>query len=135
MGHAYTVVPAYKTPAVLNQAAPVQNTWYTVLDTTLNCCVISIAALVATADETLEVKATVDGVTIAAVSLAATFNTTYYVKLLTTETGGYLQLQASDGYAVYRAFLFEGRSVKVEIRKTTATGAGNLKCCVVYAQY
>lgn len=62
--------------AALVQAAPVQNIWYTVLDTKTNVRIYSIVPIVWTADETLEVRITTKKRTFTG-SFNAT-NTTYY---------------------------------------------------------
>ena len=125
----------YQAPAVLNQAAPVQNTWYTILDTTRCVCVYQIGVGVEDTDETLECQITVDGETIAAVGR---------VSLHSTELGVYVK--ASSITLVDNAIItpianvlgvtmvVEGHSVKVQVRKTTATGIGNLTGIVTWGQ-
>ena len=122
--------PTLQAEATLDQAAPVQNTWYTVLDTKANCRVWHIAARVDTANETLEIRVTVDGVTLTAQE-ACTAGTTYAIWFKRTPTGNVLDFYGT--FWKYDTFLIEGRSVKVEMRKTTATGAGNLKAALHYS--
>jgi hypothetical protein len=116
--------------AVLSQAEPVQNQWYTILETTKDCRLYAVTVLVWTANETLEVRITVDGKVLTG-SVGATHTTYYYV---------HHQLYGSGLTIDGNVFLLgkyaptEGRSVKVEIRKTTATGAGTLEARVVYAK-
>lgn len=50
-------------------------------------------------------------------------------------TGVVVDLSSAADMWLYRASDFEGRSVKVEMRKTSANGAGNLKGIVVYGKY
>lgn len=115
----------------LDQASPVQNTWYTVLDTTRNCRLYSVSVLVATTGETLEVRITVDGVTITG-GIDATADTVYKaIWYFGTMVANQLYLATADPH---HTFLLEGRSVKVEVRKTTANGTGNLKAKVTYAK-
>lgn len=127
----------YQAPAVLNQAAPVQNTWYTLLDTTSNCRILEVVVNVEDANETLEVKITIDGETIQADDLAATHSTDYYAYIYNSGVTrlDYVKLiaYATEMPAAKNAFMIEGRSIKIEIRKTTATGAGNLTGICTYA--
>ena len=132
LGHAYTVVPAHKTDAKLSQAAA-QNTWYTVLDTARNVRVIGILANMATTGEDISIRITIDGVVIEG-SVSAVAGTTYFADAVQSFGGGGTIL-ALSGSPILKAFLLEGRSVKIEIRKTTAAGAGTLHCFVTYAQY
>lgn len=126
VGYAYE----YQDPAVLNQAAPVQNTWYTLLDTTNHCRIQVIGINVEDANETLDLKITVDGETINT-AVAATHSTNYYpyvyVNAITQAPAISFPTTVNA-----RAYIIEGHSVKVELRKTTAAGAGNLTGIVVY---
>ena len=122
----------HQDPALLSQPNPVQNTWYTVLDTTRNVRVYNIAIGVGTANETLEIRVTLDGTAYTG-SLAATFGTTYYAVMDPNAIAQVLQVNPSaTAYNWYRAFLMEGHSVMIEVRKTTVTGAGNLLALVEY---
>ena len=116
--------------AVLAQESPVQNTWYTVLETSRDCKVYGVTALVWTTNETIEVRVTIDGnVLVGAVD--ATHTTYYYVhhKL-------YAEGLAIDGnpFLLGKYAPLEGRNIKIEIRKTTAAGSGTLECRVNYAK-
>jgi len=127
--HCFTHMPA----ATLNQAAPVQNTWYTVLDTTKDGYIHSIGFSVATTDEDLEVKLTVDGQTYTATQTAVA-GTKYNIFMICTATSIYCGALTTDSpIGLYTELSF--RSVKVEIRKTTANGTGNLQCAIFYAKY
>ena len=116
--------------ASLNQIAPVQNTWYTLLDTVHNVKLFGVGILIADTGETLGVKLTVDGETITG-SGAATADTDYKVLINTTATGNTITLSSS---ALVNANQLECRSLKIEVRKTTAAGTGNLKASVAYGQ-
>jgi hypothetical protein len=118
----------HQADSILNQAAPVQNTWYTVLDTVVNARLIGLGILIADTGETLEVRLTVDGNIIIG-SGAAVAGTDYHAMVHTHATGTVLTFSSTDAP---RAFMLEGRSLKVEVRKTTAAGAGNLKACAAY---
>jgi len=120
----------HQTDATLDQAAPAQNTWYTVLNTTINCRIISIAIKVADTGETLEIQLTVDG-QVLTVSQAAVANTWY--NLLLDANNSSIYLSTAD-YMRQRAFLLEARSVKFEVRKTTAAGAGTISSRIMYAK-
>ena len=116
--------------ATLSQANPVQNQFYTVLDSKKRCRVYVVTVLVWTTGETLEVRITVDGQVLTG-TVNASATTYYYV---------HHQLYGSalivDGNILllgHYSFL-EGREVKVEVRKTTAAGTGTLEARVVYAK-
>ena len=117
--------------AILNQAAPVQNTWYTVLEET-NVRVNMIAISIATTGEDLEVQITRDGeldVCLAGVTVNPAASHRAY--LATYNYGNRTIVGASGGtqMAMINSF-FEARSVKIEVRKVTANGAGNLSAAV-----
>lgn len=117
--------------AVLDQVAPVQNTYYTILDTTKNVKIDSVWIEIEDTNETLQVKITIDGEIWTSSGLAATHSTSYYVyKDQATAT---LQIDSNR-----RAFMYEhegeARSIKVEVRKTTAAGTGNLEGRVVHGK-
>ena len=123
----------YQAPATLNQAAPVQNTWYILLDTTANCRVYAAAVNVEDADETLELRATVDGQIYVAEARVATHSTTYHAHKSLNAIARVAAIGLNSGLTTEGlTFLVEGHSVKVELRKTTAAGAGNLTGIVVY---
>ena len=68
----------YQAPAVLNQAAPVQNTWYTILDTTPNVRIYDIVINVEDVDESLDVRVTIDGEILPMGSVVAAIHSTNY---------------------------------------------------------
>jgi hypothetical protein len=133
----YTAIVALNSPyalqddAVLVQAAPVQNQWYTVLDTKTNARIYSIVPIVWEANETLEVRITTKNRTFTG-SFNAT-HTTYYWAFLKMYGEGLDFDTANKRLAGFDAPL-EDPSIKIEIRKTTANGAGNLECRVVWAK-
>lgn len=122
--------PTWK-EAKIDQAAPVQNTWYTVLDTTKDLVLYDMSERVNVADETLECRVTIDG-TIYTSSTAAVAGTYYVAHFYMRSAGGYLSFGAGENN---KAFLFQGRSIKVEVRKTTAAGAGNLTFGITYGKW
>ena len=128
----------YQSPATLNQAGPVQNTWYTILDTTANCRIYDIILNVEDTDETLECKITVDGETVdtTGFSLSATHSTDYracrYPSAITRTDHIRFDALATYYHDLEAAPLIEGKSIKIEARKTSAAGVGNLTGIVTY---
>ena len=123
-------VPELQSDAVLTQAAPVQNTWYTILDTTKNARIHSIAFIVADTDETLELKITADDLT-STITKASTADT-YYMLTRYPHLANFYPASATHYTA---ALLFEARSVKIEIRKTSAAGVGTITGRVKYGKW
>jgi hypothetical protein len=121
---------------VFTQAAPVQNTWYTW--GTLSLVELhGILVSVATANETLEFEATIDG-QMRNASQAATAGTWYIVTKnfnaaglnLTTYAGTASKTNTDLDISFFtnlRCSTLTGR-----IRKTTALGAGDITVRVVY---
>lgn len=114
--------------ATLSQIAPTQNTYYNILAATARVRLLYVCAQIATTGETLQVKITIDGQAYTA-SVAATAGSTYYVYLsgLTaagvptfTMTTTVTPLGGSGGNYL------EGRSIQVQVEKTTANGMGTL---------
>ena len=100
-----------------------QNTWYTVLETTQNIRVLYVAFRHDTTDnvaKTLEVRATVDGI-IGGLGPAACNNNTWYYAFLNYTTSGFVW--STTIYNVARYVDLRGKSVMIEIRQTTAPGA------------
>ena len=119
----------YQDPSTLNQGAPVQNTWYDIINET-NARVYSVAANVEDTNETLEVRSIIDGVTSGAGSIGAINSTEYRVRWsysAIARTVSMALIAESADQAVRRgAYLAEGKHVRIQVRKTTATGVGNL---------
>lgn len=125
----------YQPPAVLDQGAPVQNTWYTILSATRNVRIKMINVHIADTNETLEVRMTKDGEVIDSAGFAATQGVSYPINFHADAITLTDLLEFDDTpvqYAKYRSFLAEGKLVKVEVRKTTAAGVGNLTGIVTY---
>jgi hypothetical protein len=118
-------VPTLQADATLDQAAPVQNTYYTVLDTKKNVRIISAALVALGVAETVQLRFTIDGITheseVSDGVLA--WQTAHLVRHTTT----LFKLYQADPTSKNVPFLIEARSVKIEARKTTANGAGNLQ--------
>ena len=118
--------------AVLVQAAAVQNTWYTILNTTKNCRLIGVTIQMETANETIAVRITANNVSLTD-DIVATAGTPYAANIQHNNVVGDSIILASGAVdAYFGAFIIEG-TVKVEMRKTTAAGANVLKGRVMYA--
>jgi hypothetical protein len=116
--------------AVLSQVDPDQSEWYPVLNSTRECRLYAVTVLVWTANETLEVRITIDGQVLLG-SVEATHTTYYYVHHQL-----YASALAIDGniFLLGKYTPLEGRNVKVEVRKTTDAGSGTLDARVVWAK-
>ena len=108
----------------INQAAPVQNTYYTIADLR-NARVYEISVNVEDANEDLILRVTINGEVLSSAGLTATHSTNYY-GYIDTDAINRLELSQLTGTKRNQSYVCEGRSVKIEVRKTTATGAGNL---------
>lgn len=111
------------------QAAPVQNTWYTVMDTTPNVRLYIITLRVADTGEDLELRITVDGEVYTAV-VAAVAGTTYYCYIgagnWMNYAGTHINVMGYDSLVA--------RSAKIEFRKTSAAGAGTITSMVEWGK-
>ena len=116
--------------AVLAQAAAVQNTWYTILDTAANIRIYQITALIVTAGETIAIKITIDGNVLTATQ-AQDADAVYYWGLDADASDALQAVKATQTAPTISGYL-EGKSVKVEMRKTTAAGANTLTGRVKY---
>jgi len=130
IGLAGGLVAEHQADAHLAQATPVQNTWYVVLDTTRQVRAYSLQIDVATVNETLEARLTIDGNTRTG-SQAAVAGTAYFLYL--NAWGGTVSWDTTAKTAIMMALGFmDCHSLKVEMRKTTATGAGTLDGRLMY---
>ena len=129
---AWSPVPKHQTDVVPWIVSAVQNQWYTMLDTTPRCRLISLVVQVINVSETLEVRFTVDGVVMTG-TVDAVQGTDYLV--LPHHSNENMLLFVGDSVAVYRPFTLEGESVKLEIRKTTNAGDATLLGLVKYATW
>jgi hypothetical protein len=122
---------AFKTQAdaIIDQAIPVQNTWYTVAHV-YNAKIFGIGVQVDTTTETLAVRITVDGNVLTGVGVSCTNDTKYRATLQAYPTGTAVVI---TGTLLTNSNMLEGRDVLVEVRKTSAGGTGNLKASVSYA--
>lgn len=126
--------PEHQDDAALAQAAAVSTTWYTVLDTTMNCRIYKAQINMGTLAEDVELRITVDGIELVGAQAAAVAGAWYNACLSPTAVDALALFTArADGLEV--PFILEGRSVKVEVRKTTANGANTLYGRVKYGKW
>ena len=128
------IISEYQAPVALNQATPVQDTWYEILAATDNVRVYHIYVNVEDANETLDVRLTIDGEVLVGAN-ACTESISYSMDIFgdaITRTDSLEFDKVPNDYVKMRAFMIEGKSVKVEVRKTTNAGAGNLTGIVMY---
>lgn len=120
---------------ILNQANPVQNTWYTIMPTTLNTRVYTIRVQVDTTGEDLEVEIIADGITYSQVA-SCLANTGYYPCTSTYYSAPSLAVGVIGAYQDTQTLGFiaplETRSISIRIRKTTNNGNGTLLARVVW---
>lgn len=118
--------------ALIDQAI-VQNDWYTVFSSDTPVLVTNILVLQDTADETIQVEIVVDNDVELTQSAACTAGTTYFVgRSLDADgavgaTGSVYMILSGDEY---RQYSFP--NLRVRIKKTTAAGANNTCCKVIY---
>jgi len=132
----------YQLELTLDQATPVQNTWYPVVSVEVptgvmsNALMYGIGAGVEDTNETIQFRITVDGQTITSSAFPATHSTNYYAfidhRAINQDVAGYFSTNATSG--VQSPYLLNGKSILVELRKTTATGTGNLVGIVTWGQ-
>lgn len=122
----------HQEPAEYSDVA-VQNEWNTVLDTTANARILMIYVTMVTADEDIAIKVTIDGRTLEMTAETLTHDTDY-VAVLTGEAEPAMFTFKDFTALPVPPLMLEGRSVKVEVRKTTANGANTLTCRVHYAK-
>jgi len=124
----------HKPDSLLSQAAPVQNTWYTVLNTVSNIRLMRFAMGVADTNETLEMKITIDGNSYTG-SQAAVAGNHYHGYVHFHDAGTIISFDTSENHSESSfPYLLEGRSIKVEVRKTTANGVGTITAAAQYTQ-
>jgi len=127
----------YQTPATLNQPNPTQNLWYDLLPETENVRVYAIGVNIEDANEDVECQILVDGGTLGAVGATLTHSTIYYVYLRPEPISRVVDVHLLADPEIVRhgrAYLIEGLTVQIQVRKITALGAGNLTGVVSYAK-
>lgn len=112
--------------ALIDQAAPVQNTWYTLLGAYKNVRLIAVKVQVATTGETLQIQIIADGLTQVG-EVAAVADTGYELLHSLDLVNPNTYFFSNAGIWYYRAFFDDFASLtSIKVRKTTANGAGNL---------
>ena len=146
VNYPYQQEPRYK-ELDFTQAGAVQNTWYTAFEGN-NVEFVGVAGGITVADETVELRLTLDGVLISSSAGVACAFAGNFVTLLPSS------LRCTSGQAVFiqnaavgnvdigsfaattpRTDWLKGHRVKIEIRKTTNAGASALRCIGVYHQW
>jgi hypothetical protein len=118
----------YQTKASLEQAPPVQNTWYTLLDTITNTELLYIAMTQLndeSAAKSCQVRITVDGQTLTSASVSLNHNTTYYAYILPYGT---LTI-SSNVFLAHYGYPLISKSVKVEVRLADTAGTNQQLNC------
>lgn len=115
------------------QDPPVEDVWYTALDTTANVRLIAIAIMQSNTGltaETLQLRITIDGVTISGWFNPCNSDTWYFCYLDNTNQD---MLHTTDNINVGIYTYIEGKSVKVEIEQSSDVGGGSiLYCNIIY---
>jgi hypothetical protein len=123
--------------ALLDQAEPVKDTWYTVLEATPNARLFGMGLTVMGTDEDVEVRITADDAVIVMGTVSGyypiTHEVAYHLYLFANYDGIYLTLSVDS--TVGWPLMLDCRSLTVEIRKVSENGTGNLKACVAYSTY
>lgn len=124
----------YQTPATLNQATPVQDTWYTLLDVK-DARLYAAACNIEDANETVDVELTVDGVPYVVNPEVLVHSTTYllHVTMDAITRTITLGLDSAANYNRYKTFQVEGHTMLIRLRQTSNAGAcGNLTAIAQY---
>ncbi len=125
--------PVHQTPTTTDDIA-VQNTWYTAFDKT-NCEMLNCRFNLTVANETVEVRVTLDGVVYTGAQAVVAAENRYPV-LQVIDGSCNLATTAAFAYNVNpRMQHFRGRTVKIEFRKTTNTGASHLITRCIWEKY
>ena len=114
----------------LSQANPVQDTWYTVIDTSGVLLIYYIAFHIDDTAETLEWKITIDGEETTD-SYAALADSGYTLHK-NPKGDGFTTLATTQATGYYPSLICG--SLKVELRKTTNNGNGNLNGHITYGK-
>lgn len=132
-------MPLQQADAYLNQVNPVSGTLYTVLPTTIDVRIISIASSITwavTQPNPVDVVVTIDGIVCVFRSDNPPSGAWYYGRLYENNPMDNVQGLHPDTTAITRSFLLEGRSVKIETRVTWAvTQPTPLICRVKWARW
>lgn len=129
--------PFHKVDAIIDQAAPTTGLQYTVLDTVSNARLIAafVQCTWTVQPDPLQIHLTIDGRTITANRANPVTITTYYLAPdMTSHGADAYNLSATKEDALRRAFLLDGRSIKVTAEITGGT-VSNLRARCIYALY
>jgi len=125
---------AYQPQASLSQPGAVQDTWYTILDTTEFVRLYGVYISISAANEDLATRITIDGQTIVGVQANAAAGSNYKMSFYnyapTAAISNDFTISADKGFDGTNSL--DGKSVKIEVRKTTNNGAGTLTGVVMY---
>ena len=133
----YSKCPIHQADAVLSQANPISTTLYPVLAATKNVRIICLSASVewATNQPTpLELVVTIDGQTVIYLAVNPVSAGNYTARVRAANAANNQVLDGTVDFESYRAFLQEGRSVKIDARYTGAAGTTLLSCRVKWAK-
>lgn len=124
---------------VEDQAAPVQNTWYELVNEPNPLDLFFMAVGVRTTGETLDARVTINGTAYTKTGIAAAAGSLYALYFsVDAASGMYIANGAAN--TVTNANPWAGNvsmiidSLKIEVRKTTAAGAGNLFAIADYSK-
>jgi len=114
-------VPEHQADAIFSQVNPISGTKYLMLDITKNCRVIGIdiSCVWTVQPSPLEIYITIDSVNYTASKVDPVSAAYYVVYAVPTSTG--LSLIVGADAIKERAFLLEGRSIKIEAAITGGT--------------
>ena len=118
------------------KAPPVQNTWYTILDTTYNVELISLSTL-QTNDESaaknIDTEFTLEGTDYGTTAQSHNHNATYY-HYLDTNTDAVVIGTGGENFGLHASFTAE--TAKLRVKMTSAAGTNQtLKYYLWYAVY
>ena len=123
---------------ILDKAAPVNGTYYPVATLT-NGEAYYIFMQVDDTAEDINTRLIFDGITIAPAKAGAIADTRYACQITANISGwAYGAPSTNPVLALYdtgAGHPLPFKTLTVEVRKTTATGVGNLKCTVLWAKY
>lgn len=116
-------------------AATAQNVWGTVLDVAGAGIIVYMAMGCDTANEDLKISMDIDGTALTDAGVTATANSDYEVQIFGDVSDDRIELTISPLNVRNRNLMLPfARSCKIEIRKTSANGAGNISCFVIWGK-
>lgn len=135
VGALHCLPPKQQVDAVLNQANPVSGTKYTVLDTKKNVRILSINTEITwtVQPSPLEIHGTIDGIPFLWDIVNPVSGTSYYSNM-NAQLAALSQVLGVNDFSDRRAFILEGRSIKIEAEITGGT-SDPLEARVKYAKY